>query len=440
MRRHFLLLLAGLSCRLVHAQEADIPFAWTNSAQSWNWHVQNTDAVQYHPGVPALYSGPNSLHSATEVKETVSLDLYLAARLWRGAEAHVDGLIWQGFGFSDARGIEAFPNGEAFRLGTEVPNVNIARLFLRQTIGFSAGEEAVQDTLLGLAGTRPTSRLTVTVGRFSAKDIFDNNAYANDARTQFMSWGFMANEAWDYPADSLGFTTGAAFEFDVSQWSVRYGFFQVPRTANGTAQDPNYLHAWGMVTELERRYSLFAQSGAVRFLAFLNRARMGDFQMALDSPERPADIQATRDYRYKFGFGLNVQQEVATNLGAFLRLGWNDGQTEAWNFTDVDRTASLGLSLKGAGWGRAEDTVGLAGILNALSGKHRDFFAAGGLGILAGDWKLSYDWEKAVEVYYDARLWKTLHATLDLQWIQNPAFNRDRGPVMVVGARVHWEL
>jgi high affinity Mn2+ porin len=196
--------------------------------QLWNWHAQNTDIVAYHPGFPASYSGTNSLSSAREVMEAVSVDLYAGLRLWRGAEAHVDGLMWQGFGFSKALGAEGFPNGEAFRLGTEVPNVTIARLFVRQTIGLGGEQEAVEEGPLQLAGRQDISRLTLTVGQFSAKDIFDNNAYANDPRTLFMNWGLMANEAWDYPADSLGYMTGFTAELNQPQWAVRYGFFQMP--------------------------------------------------------------------------------------------------------------------------------------------------------------------------------------------------------------------
>ena len=407
---------------------------------NWNWHVQNTDIVQYHPGFPASYSGPNSLSSANEVKETVSLDLYAGARLWRGAEAHIDGLMWQGFGFSKTLGVEGFPNGEAFRLGTKVPNVNIARLFIRQTIGLGGEQEPVEDDPLHLAGRQDVSRITLTVGKLSAKDIFDNNAYANDPRTQFMNWALMANEAWDYPADSLGYMTGFAAELNQPHWTARYGFFQMPSVANGVGLDEHFLEAWGMVTEFERRYTVNGHPGAVRLLAFLNSAHMGSYQAALDSPTRPADIEATRAYRYKYGFGLNVEQEIIKNVGAFARLGWSDGHTEAWVFADVDRAASLGLSIKGGFWGRADDTVGLAGAINGITRVHQEFFAAGGTGILAGDGNLSYGWEKIVEAYYDIAIWKTVHGALDYQFISDPAYNRARGPVSVLGARLHWSF
>jgi high affinity Mn2+ porin len=408
--------------------------------QSWNWHAQNTDIVQGYPGFPAQYSGPNSLARGGEVRETVSLDLYGGARLWRGAEAHIDALMWQGFGLSKALGVEGFPNGEAFRLGTDVPNVNLARLFIRQTIGLGGEQEPVEDGPLQLAGRQDVSRLTLTVGRFSAKDIFDNNAYANDPRTQFMNWALMANEAWDYPADSLGYESGLAIELNQPQWAARYGFFQMPRVSNGTAQDSHYLEAWGMVTELERRFAVNAHPGAVRLLAYLNSADMGSYSAAVDSPVRPADIEASRAYRYKYGFGLNAEQELIKNVGVFARLGWSDGQSQAWTFADVDRTATLGVSIKGAFWRRPEDTLGVAGVLNGISHEHQDFFAAGGTGILAGDGNLNYGWEKIVETYYDFQIWKTLHAALDYQFIADPAYNRDRGPVSVLGARLHWSL
>jgi len=183
--------------------------------------------------------------AGAKIRETVSLDLFAGVRLWSGAEAHIDGLMWQGFGLSQTFGVEGFPNGEAFKVGTKVPNVNISRVFIRQTIGFGGEQEDVEDDHLQLAGKRDISRLTLTVGRMSAKDIFDNNAYANDPRTQFMNWALMANEAWDYPADPLGYITGLAAELNQPAWAVRYGLFQMPRVANGKAEDPHYLEGLG---------------------------------------------------------------------------------------------------------------------------------------------------------------------------------------------------
>jgi high affinity Mn2+ porin len=255
-----------------------------------------------------------------------------------------------------------------------------------------------------------------------------------------MNWALMANEAWDYPADSIGYMTGLAVELNQPRWAVRYGFFQMPRLANGTALDSHYLEAWGMVAEFERRFAVHRHPGAVRLLAYVNRAHMGSYQAALDSPIRPADIEATRAYRHKYGFGINIEQEIVRNVGIFSRLGWSDGANEAWTFADVDRTATLGVSVKGESWHRPNDTYGLAGVINGASGVHHRFFDAGGTGILAGDGALTYGTEKALETYYDAELPWRIHATLDYQFVSHPAFNQDRGPVHVLAARLHWEF
>jgi high affinity Mn2+ porin len=406
--------------------------------QTWNWHVQNTDIIQADPSFPAKYSGPNSLDSKGEIRETVSLDLFLGIRLWPGAEAHVDGIVWQGFGLSKTLGIEAFPNAEAYRLGTKVPDISPARAFVRQTINLGGEGETVEDDQLQLAGKRDVSRLTLTAGEMSVLDIFDNNTYAHDPRTQFMNWALVGNEAWDYPANSIGYETGLAAEMNQPHWAARYGFFQVPRVSNGMAQDMHYLDAWAMVSELEGRWSINAHPGAIRFLAYVNRAHMGSYQDALLVPG--VDITQTRSYRYKYGFALNWEQEIATNVGAFSRLGWSDGRTESWAYADVDRTASLGLSVKGGFWNRPNDTLGLAGVVNGITKIHQEFLAAGGTGILAGDGALNYGWEKTLETYYDFQIWKTIHASLDYQFVTDPAYNRDRGPVSVFAGRLHWEF
>lgn len=427
------LVMAGLSASGQSQDESSSP-----QEQTWNWHVQNTDILQYHPAFHADYSGPNSLKNTRELKESVSLDVLFGVRLWRQAELHVDGMMWQGFGFSQTLGVEGFPNGEAFRLGTEVPNVNFSRVFIRQTFGLGGEQEQVEDDFLQLAGKRDISRLTLTAGRMSAKDIFDNNRYANDPRTQFMSWSLMANEAWDYPADSLGYMSGIAAELNVPSWALRYGFFQMPRVSNGTALDSHYADAWGMVAEIERRFKVGDRPGALRLLTFCNRANMGSYRAAIDDLTRPADIRATRAYRHKYGFGVNAEQELFTYVGTFLRLGWSDGQTEGWTFADVDRTATAGISVQGGLWHRPNDTFAVAGVMNGASRVHQAFLAAGGTGILAGDGALSYSMERLVETYYDFLLWRGTHGSLDYQHITNPAFNRDRGPVSVVSARLHW--
>jgi high affinity Mn2+ porin len=267
-----------------------------------------------------------------------------------------------------------------------------------------------------------------------------------------MNWALMANAAWDYPMDTVGYTTGLAAELNQPKWAWRVGFFQMPRFKNGftaedqilkwprdsLAQDGPFLRAWAMVTEFERRYTINAHPGAIRFLAYVNKADFGAYQAALSVPG--VDISQTRAYRYKYGFGLNWEQEITTSAGVFSRVGWNDGKTEAWTFTDVNFTGSLGVSVKGGAWHRPGDTLGLAGVLSGISGVHQRFFEAGGTDILAGDGALNYGWEKDLETYYSFQICKNVHGTLDYQFITDPAFNRDRGPVSVFGARIHWEF
>jgi high affinity Mn2+ porin len=455
---------AMLACVSTALAVADVPTnstpavaAQPSARQNWNFHVQNTDIVQGYPGFHSQYSGPNSLPADGQTRETVSLDLMAGVRLWRGAEAHVDGLMWQGFGVGNTLGVEGFPSGEAFHIGTGTPDGSIVRLFLRQTIGFGGGQEDVPDDDFDLAGQNDISRLTITVGRFSAKDIFDNNAYANDPRTQFMNWGLMANEAWDYPAGAVGSTTGLALELNQAKWTLRYGFFQVPKEQNGLVTEDRYLtwpydgsagsgpflQAWGMVTELERRYALDNHPGTIRFLAYLNRAKMARYSDAtaiLLAGGPSADWEAARSYHVKYGFGLNWEQEIVTNIGVFSRLGWNDGREEGFMFSDVGYAGSVGLSVNGGLWHRPDDTYGLAGVANGTSKPEQQFFEAGGTGILAGDGNLDYGLEKILETYYDFKIWKSIHAAVDYQFIDNPAFNRARGPVSVFAGRLHWEF
>jgi high affinity Mn2+ porin len=428
--------------------------------QIWNWHVQNTDIEQGDWGFPAKYSGPQSLKSKGEQRETVTLDLFAGVRLWRGAEFHVDGLMWQGFGLSKTFGIEDFPNGDAYKIGTETPFLTFARLFIRQTIGLGGEQEDVPDDTLTLAGKEDISRLTFTIGRLTPLDIFDHNTYAQDPHTQFMNWAMAGNLAWDYSGDAVGYTTGIAVELNQPKWALRYGFFQMPRVQNyftaddqvfmwrpgGTGSagaDGPFLRAWGMVMEFERRYSVTAHPGAIRLMPFLNQADMASNHAAtaiLLAKGPGADISAAQAYRYKYGFGLNWEQEIAENAGLFSRLGWNDGHEQAWAYDDANWTASLGVSVKGDRWQRPGDTFGLAGIVSGASRSNQRFLNAGGLGILAGDGALTYGSEKVMETYYDSPIWKTVHAALDYQFISNPAFNRDRGPVSVLGVRLHWEL
>jgi high affinity Mn2+ porin len=244
-------------------------------------------------------------------------------------------------------------------------------------------------------------------------------------------------------------------ELNQPNWTVRYGFFQLPSVQNGLTVEDQYfqwrpggadgpfLRSWGMAAEFERRYSINGHTGAIRLMPWLNEADMASYHAAtaiLVAKGPGANISAAQAYRYKYGFGLNWEQEIAKNVGAFSRLGWNDGHEEAWVYTDANWTASLGTSIKGGWWERSGDTFGVAGILSGASRDTQKFLGAGGLGILAGDGALSYSCEKVLETYYDLLVWGPFHTTMDYQFVSDPAFNRDRGPVSILGIRVHWEL
>ena len=437
-----------MSARLL-ADEAPTTTQAAPPPQNWNVHFQNTDILAGYPTFSAKYSGTNSLDRNADIEDTESFDLYAGLRLWKGAEAHFDGILWHGFGFSQSHGVEDFPNNEAFKAGARIVDFSFARLFIRQTIGFGGDQEDVADDQLTLAGKQDVSRLTITFGRLSAGDVFDTNAYANSARTQFLGWGFVNNPAWDYPADSIGYTTGLSIELNQPNWTLRYGFYQMPSQANFWTTEDRYLtfplqrpfgdgeffKSWGMPLELEIRYKLAGHPGAVRPMAWVNEANMGDYLQALSVPG--TDITKTRAYRFKYGFGLNIEQEIADNIGVFSRLGWNDGHEEAWAYTDVNYSVQLGVSIKGAAWNRPDDTYGLACIFNGASRENQKFLEAGGLGILDGDGHLTYGWEKVVETYYSFKIVQGVNFSLDYQFVDNPAFNRDRGPVSIFAGRLH---
>ena len=433
------------------------PRAWSQqqASQSWNLHGQVTETPQGDPGFSAAYSGRNSLNSNGEIQETLAVDLFVGAHLWRGGEIYADGLLWQGYGLSHTEGIEDFPNGDAFKNGTTYPHFMFAHLFLRETIGLGGEKEHVADGALSLAGERDISRLTITIGRFTPMDMFDHNTYAQDAHTQFLNWAMQTNLAWDFPSDSVGYTTGIAVELNRPRWTLRTGWFQSPGSKNGFTADDlvltfphagssgKFFHSWGTAAEFERRYGAGDRPGAVRFLGWVDEANMIDYRQAaalLEAGNPQADLSPARAYRHKYGFGLNMEQGVTKNVGVFSRLGWNNGQTEGWMYTDANWTASIGASVSGSAWGHPNHSSGVAFVTSGASASAQKFLEAGGTDIISGDGALTYGGEKATELYYSFPLWKNVYATPDFEFVVNPAFNRSRGPVPVLGVRLHWQF
>jgi high affinity Mn2+ porin len=406
--------------------------------ENWSLHAQATVVGQWHFGFHSPYEGPNSLSPDDEIRDTVTATLFLGRRLWSGAAIYVNPEVTQGTGLSETLGVAGFPNGEATRAGTETPRINLARLFLRQTIGLGGGTQRVEPGANQLGSVQDENHLTFTIGKLAAVDLFDGNAISHDPRTQFFNWALMDNGAWDYPADAKGYTNGAAIELETVQWSLRWGAFMVPKVANGEHLDWDLRNALGNVLELERRWALAGRAGSARLLGYVNRSDAGSYHDALHAGLDPPVIETTRRTREKYGFGLSADQEIARDLGAFCRLGWNDGHTETWAFTEIDRTASVGARLTGTRWARPDDEVGLAGVVNGISQPHRRYLDAGGLGFIIGDGQLRYGVEGILEAYYRAKI-KWFQITFDYQLVENPAYNRDRGPVSIFAARLHWE-
>jgi high affinity Mn2+ porin len=402
-------------------------------------HEQGTIVTQEHDIFPSPYIGPHSLLPVEPPATSETATLFLDAKLWRGADIVFDPEIAGGTGFSNASGIAGFTNGEITRVGVPAPTPYIARLFLRQSWGLGGEQEKVEDAANQIAGVRDVDRFTIIVGKLAAIDPFDVNRYSNDPRIQSLNWALMYNGAWDYPANVRGYTYGGVLDFTTMFWAIRYGIFAEPATANGAPLDPRFPKASGQILELEEKYCLVDCPGKIREWVYLNHAHMGDYRESIEEMPVNPDVTLTASYRFKYGFGGNWEQQVTKELGLFAKWGWNDGHTETWAFTPIDRTFALGLLLKGKAWKRPDDEVGLAGVINGIARDHRDYLRAGGLDFNIGDGRLKYGPEQIVETYYNVQLVKGINVTFDFQGINHPAYNADRGPVAVGTIRVHFE-
>ena len=402
-------------------------------------HGQSTFTEQYVAPFRAPYAGQNSL-GPNQGRETWDVTAYLGMRLWTGAELWVDPEIDQGFGLSNTLGIAGFTSGEAYKVGAAVPYARVPRYFVRQTINLGGEATKVDAGANQFSNSQTENRLVLTIGKFSVTDVFDTNKYAHDPRGDFMNWAIVDTGTFDYAADPWGFTYGAAGEWYQGPWTLRAGVFDLSVVPNDIALDPSF-DQFQWIGEIERRYELWGQPGKVAVSGFLTRGRMGSFADAIAlaaATGGPADIAAVRRYNSRGGLSLNVEQQFTDSLGAFLRAGFANGNLEPYELTDIDRTVAAGLALSGKGWGRPDDTVGLAGVVNGIIGVHRAFFNDGGLGILIGDGQLPhYGPEQIVETYYSYALTGSTRLSLDYQFIANPAYNADRGPANVFSGRVH---
>jgi high affinity Mn2+ porin len=433
-------LAGGLALAAGSARAADEANAAPPPDQIWAIHGQLTVADVAHLAFRSPYSGANSLSADAEGRETVDATLIAGFRPWVGAEFWVNPEIDQGFGLNNTLGVAGFPSAEAYKVGKASPYIRLPRAFLRQTIDLGGKTRAVDPDLNQLGGHRTDDRLVLWLGKFSVPDVFDTNDYAHDPRHDFMNWGVVEASSFDYAADAWGYSYGGAAEWYQGPWTLRAGLFDLSTVPNGTKSDTSFGQ-FQMIGEIERRWTLATRPGAIKVTGFVSRGRMARFADAIAlglATGAAPDVSLVRRYRGRGGVSFDAQQQISDVLGGFLRAGFAGGNVEPYEFTDVDRTLSGGLSAKGKAWGRAGDSAGLAFELNGISKEHQLYLADGGLGVLVGDGRLPHPGaEEILETYYDIPVGRWLHLAADYQFVENPAYNRDRGPVSIFAARVH---
>jgi high affinity Mn2+ porin len=406
----------------------------------WNIHGQDTFIEQGYFKFRSPYEGTNSLTGASQAKNTESATAFLGVRLWQAAALYFDPEVDQGSGLDATHGVSAFPNGEAQKAVFPMPRFVVDRLFLRQTFGLGGERESFVDGPNQIAGESDISRITVVVGRLAVTDYFDDNAYANDPRTNFLNWNAYGAGAFDWTMDQISWTWGALAELNQKNWAVRAGYFLLPIVSSNNSFDTHIPGRGEYALEWEWRYSLLSRRGKLRVFGWVNHGTMGSYAAALalpaTTPNYP-DITLTRQVRSNPGMVVNVEQQLTDDIGLFSRASWSPGRVEILGGTDCSESLSVGAVLKGSSWGRHNDRIGVSGILGGLSPIARAYFAAGGTGILIGDGALNYRVEQVAEAYYSYSAAKWLALSLDYQFVVNPGYNADRGPVSIYAVRVH---
>lgn len=416
---------------------------WPIASNDWNVHGQTTMIAQGYPSFRSPYEGQNSLAGSRQFKNTTSATAFVGLRLPSGTEFYINPELMQGSGLSDTFGLGGYSNGEAQKSGFPVPRANIARVFLRHTFGLGGEQETIADGANQLAGKQDISRITIAAGKFSVIDVFDGNIYSHDPRKDFLNWNMYCCGSYDLTMDKVGYTWGAYAELNQKHFALRAGYFLLPTMSNVNTFDMHIPDRGQYLAELELRYSLWSQPGKLRLIGYLNRGFAGGYAdtvaLAPTSPNYP-DIALTRRVRDNPGFAINIEQAITADLGIFSRASLGGGRTEKLGWTDCDASFSLGSVLKGTAWGRPDDRIGIGGSINGLSAQARAYFGAGGLGILIGDGQLNYRTEQVLETFYAYAMTPLVTVTLDYQFIANPGYNADRGPVSIFGARFHAEF
>ena len=395
----------------------------------------------------SLYQGTNSFLSRGEYKTSLLGTLYTALRPTRSIRYNNDLILdlesSGGRGLSEALGLAGFTNLDVVRNPNLGPKPYLARYQVHQVIGFTRQTTEQEPGPFAPAPSVPVRRVEFRVGKLTLPDFFDVNGPGSDSHLQFMNWTVDNNGAWDYAADTRGYTVGGMAEYDDKIWSLRYGLFAMPTAANGIDMDWAFSRAHGQNGEFELRHSFVPQrKGTQRLLFYANRAHMGSYREAVDAflagTDKTPDITRHEHFSaLKYGFGYNTEQEVTENLRVFGRFGWNEGQHEPFAYTEVDQTVLAGADYAGTRWRRPVDKIGLAAVSNAIKRDHQNYLRLGGLGFILGDGNLNYGRENIVESYYNWHAWRGLFYALDVQHIANPGYNRDRGPAWVGSVRAH---
>jgi len=431
------LILAALHAVPAIAQDASAPTA--PEPENWALHAQATFVAQGVFDFRSPYQGPNSL-TPSQIKETFDTTLYAGVRPWKGAELWVNPEVDQGFGLSNTLGAAGFPSAEAYKVGKSNPYVRLQRLFFRQTIDLGGDVQAVAGAANQLAGSQSADRLVLTAGKLGVGDVFDTNRYAHDPRGDFLNWSIVDAGSFDYAADSWGYSYGVAAEWYQGPWTLRVGAFNLSKIPNGETLERDFSQ-YQLDAEIEHRHQINGHPGAVRLTLFSNRGQFSRFDDAValaQATGAPVDPVPTRRRMTRPGADINIEQEVSDTLGLFARAGIADGAIEPYDFTDIDRTAAVGGALKGTGWGRGNDAISFAAVVNGISKAHQRYLQAGGIGVLVGDGALPHPGAEMIgEAYYDWQSMRGVNVTLDYQFIANPAYNRDRGPANVLAVRLH---
>ncbi|MDR3694195.1 carbohydrate porin [Mucilaginibacter sp.] len=414
----------------------------TVKQENYSFHFQQTIIAQDKPGFSAAYSGRNSLSPLAETQTSITSTFFGTARLWKGSQFIFDPELSGGAGLSQTLGIAGFPNGETFRVGGVQNKIYIARLFYQQTFEWGKEKDTLESDQLQLAGLRSKRYFSIGMGKFNMGDFFDQNSFSHDPRSQFMNWALMDNAAWDYPANTRGYVLGAYTELGQPTWTLRFAFTMNVTQANSSTWDAKIGKANTQTVEFEKRYTIGGQKGTLRILGFLNNGKFGNYEQAIALNSAAPNVDTTQAYgRHKVGFGVNADQYLTKDFGVFAKASYNDGHTQTWFFTEIDRSFTFGGVLKGTSWKRKDDEMGLGFIINGLSAPHRQYLADGGYGFLIGDGKLNYAPEMIAEFYYKFNAYQNkFFLSPDYQFIMNPAYNKDRGPVNVFSIRAHVEF